>query len=92
MSFLQKSEGVLHDFEGAAHYFKLAADQGHSTAQTAYAVLLWDGRVISKDLIKAIHYFDLAANQRLAGAQYRLGICFHNFFCRFCSSSSEEVR
>jgi hypothetical protein len=62
-------------FKGAAHYFKLAADQEHYAGQISDANLPWDGRETSKDLIKTVCCLDLAANQSIAAAQYLPGIC-----------------
>jgi TPR repeat protein len=37
------------DLPQASHFLKLAADQKHPAAQTAFTALLWDGRGVPKD-------------------------------------------
>jgi TPR repeat protein len=46
---LQKGEGVSIDWEGAAHYLKLAADQGFAVAQFNYGFCLQKDEGISID-------------------------------------------
>jgi TPR repeat protein len=48
--------------KGAAHYFKLAADQGNAAAQNNYGVCLKKVEGVSIDLKLAAHYFKLAAD------------------------------
>jgi TPR repeat protein len=49
--------------EGAAHYFKLAADHGIAVAQFNYGLYLEHGESASIDLKGTAHYFQLAADQ-----------------------------
>jgi TPR repeat protein len=42
-----KGEGVSQDLKSAAHYFKLAANQGFPVAQKNYAVCLENGESVS---------------------------------------------
>jgi hypothetical protein len=53
---LQNGEGVSIDFQGAAHYLKLAADQGIAVAQNNYGMCLLDGKGVWIDLQGAAHY------------------------------------
>ncbi|KAJ1628542.1 hypothetical protein T492DRAFT_908357 [Pavlovales sp. CCMP2436] len=50
--------------EEAAHYFRLAADQGFADAQS------------DQDYHEAARWFQLAADQGIARAQYSLGRCY----------------
>jgi TPR repeat protein len=45
-----EGEGVSKDLEGAAHHYKLAADQGYADAQNNYGLCLHHSHGISKDL------------------------------------------
>jgi TPR repeat protein len=70
--------GIGVDFGKAAHYFKLAADQGHADGQVNYGDCLFHGRGIAVDFGKAAHYFKLAADQGHADGQFNYGHClFH---------------
>jgi TPR repeat protein len=46
----------------AAHYLKLAADQGHAFGQNNYGVCLKKGEGVEIDLKLAAHYFKLTAD------------------------------
>jgi TPR repeat protein len=61
--------------EGAAHYFKLAADQGIDVAQLNYGICLHNGEGVSIDLEGAVHYYKLAADQGIDVAQFNYGLC-----------------
>jgi TPR repeat protein len=73
---LRNGVGVPKDFPKAAHYLKLAADQGFAKAQFAYGICLHDGVGVSMDLPRSVHYLKLAADQGFAAAQfaYRIGL------------------
>jgi TPR repeat protein len=47
---LREGIGISKDLKGAAHLFKLSADQGNADGQWLYGVCLHDGKEISKDL------------------------------------------
>jgi TPR repeat protein len=66
---LQNGKGVSIDLEGAAHYFKLAADQGTVVPQFNYALCLRDDKLISIDLAEAAHFLKPAAVQNRSAAQ-----------------------
>jgi TPR repeat protein len=59
------------DWNGEAHFLKLAADQGDADAQNNYGFCLQNGKGVSIDMKEAAHYFKLAADQGNAQAQYR---------------------
>jgi TPR repeat protein len=60
---IESGDGIPIDKSLAAHYFKLAADQGYAAAQTNYRTLLEDGDGIPIDRSLAAHYYKLAADQ-----------------------------
>jgi TPR repeat protein len=51
------------NLRGAAHYFKLSADQGNAAGQFSYGLCLLNGDGVPIDLCVAAHYFKLAAQQ-----------------------------
>jgi TPR repeat protein len=53
---------------------ELAAEQGHTGAQVAFANIYREGTSVQVNLEKARHYFQLAANQGNAEAHFNLGI------------------
>jgi TPR repeat protein len=61
--------------EGAACYFKLAADQGFADAQNNYGFCLRNGDGVPIDLEGSAYYFKLAADQGIEDAQSYYGIC-----------------
>jgi TPR repeat protein len=65
---------------GAAHYFKLAADQGLREKQFYYGLVLRKGSSIPVDLRSTGHSFKLAADQSLAEAQYNYGMALSKSF------------
>jgi TPR repeat protein/serine/threonine protein kinase len=71
---LRDGIGISKDLKGAAHHFKLSADQGNAYGQLCYGVCLRDGIGISKDLKGAVHYLKLSADQGNADGQCQWGI------------------
>jgi hypothetical protein len=55
----------------SAHYFKLAADQGHAHAQFKYGFLLDTGDGVPMNKSLSVHYYKLAANQGHVYARLR---------------------
>jgi TPR repeat protein len=66
--------GVAKSPELAAELYGKAARLWHPPAQLKFAMLLWNGQGIEKDVLAAIKYFKLAADSGLSGAQYGLGV------------------
>eukprot|EP00854_Cymbomonas_tetramitiformis_P003420 gene3420-4299_t len=64
------------DYAEAAHWYRLAAEQGHGQAQNQLAQLLEAGRGCDKNLAEAGEWFLQAAEQGLTQAQYHLGRCY----------------
>ena len=57
----------------AAHWFLLAAEQGHVRAQFALGQFYLNGTGVDRDMDAALHWFHLAAFQGHSKAQYYLG-------------------
>jgi TPR repeat protein len=66
--------GVSIDFNGAAYYLKLAADQGNVDTQFNYGICLQKGEGVSIDFNGAARYLKLAADEGDAESQHLSGI------------------
>eukprot|EP00808_Paulinella_micropora_P025532 g2553.t1 len=65
------------DTERGAHYYLLAAEQGHVLAQNRLGMCHEAGTGIERNLQEAVGWFRKAAEQGDASAQYNLGACFY---------------
>lgn len=64
------------DYEGAAMFYKRAAEAGHIRAQCSYGKCLFTGSGTAKDEGEAFRWFRKAADAGLDIAQYNLGIMY----------------
>lgn len=64
------------DAEGAAMFYKRAAELGHARAQCSYGKCLYTGNGAAKDVAEAFRWFKTAAAQKLNIAQYNLGVMY----------------
>ncbi|MGN1110735.1 MAG: tetratricopeptide repeat protein [Oscillospiraceae bacterium] len=64
------------NYEGAAVFYKQAAEMGHAKAQCSYGKCLYTGSGTPKDPAEAFRWFKLAADANLNIAQYNLGIMY----------------
>lgn len=64
------------DYEGAAMFYKRAAEMGHARAQCSYGKCLYLGSGIAKNPAAAFAWFAKSAEQNLDIAQYNLGIMY----------------
>lgn len=64
------------DTEGAAMFYKRAAELGHARSQCSYGKCLYTGSGTAKDVAEAFRWFKLAADQELNIAQYNLGVMY----------------
>ena len=77
--FYAQGRGVRRDDRLAAHYYKLAADQGDAAAQADLGHLYSDGRGgLPKNERDAVRLYRLAADQGNTGAQAKLGWMYDN--------------
>ena len=65
-----------HDYEGAAMFYKRAAEMGHARAQCSYGKCLYLGSGTAKNPAAAFAWFTRAAEQNMDIAQYNLGIMY----------------
>lgn len=71
-----KQRRASDDYEGAAMFYKRAAELGHARAQCNYGKCLYLGSGVEKDLAGAYEWFLKAAEQELDIAQYNLGVMY----------------
>lgn len=64
------------DYEGAAMFYKRAAEMGHARAQCSYGKCLYIGSGVPKNPAGAFAWFAKSAEQNLDIAQYNLGIMY----------------
>jgi len=64
---------VIQNFETAARFYRLAADQGFADGQYNYGNAFDEGEGLPQDKAKAVNYYGLAAEQGHAEAQTQLG-------------------
>ena len=74
------SRGVSHydkqEYEQAVEYFRQAAEQGHSDAQTYLGYCYDFGQGVAQDYNEAVKWYRKAAEQGDAEAQFNLGDCY----------------
>jgi hypothetical protein len=68
--------GVPQDDAEAVRWYRLAADQGHATAQANLGVMYADGQGVPQDYVEAVRWYRLAADQGHARAQGNLGVMY----------------
>ena len=64
------------DMEGAAVFYKRAAEVGHLRAMCSYGKCLYTGSGTAKDPAEAFRWFKTAADQNMNIAQYNLGVMY----------------
>ena len=67
-------EGILKDDAEAVRWYRLAAEQGHASAQFNLGVRYATGRGVLKDDAEAVRWYRLAAEQGHARAEFNLGV------------------
>ena len=71
-------EGVPENDAEAVRWYRLAAEQGHATAQSNLGVMHAKGEGVLKDNAEAVRWYRLAAEQGVASAQFNLGVMYDN--------------
>ncbi|NIR22058.1 MAG: sel1 repeat family protein [Gammaproteobacteria bacterium] len=65
------------ELEKAAYWYRAAAQQGHSDAQTNLAAMYAEGRGVAFDALEAARLYRRAAEAGNARAQYSLALMYH---------------
>jgi TPR repeat protein len=68
----ENGEGVAQDYAEAVRLYRLAAVQGHATAQYNFGYMFENGLGVAQDRAEAIRWFRLAAAQGHSRAQANL--------------------
>jgi TPR repeat protein len=66
---LEKGKGIPINRATAAHYYRLAAEQNHASAQYNYAQCLEKSEGISTDIEEALKYYRQAFELGISSAQ-----------------------
>ena len=69
-------EGVPQDDAEAVRWYRLAAEQGHASAQNNLGFAYGDGLGVPQDAAEAVRWYRLAAEQGQPTAQYSLGVIY----------------
>ena len=69
--------GVDQNYETAAYWYRLAADQGHTNAQRGLGVLYYNGQGVDQNYETTAYWWKLAADQGNADAQRGLGVLYY---------------
>lgn len=64
------------DYKQAATWYRKAAEQGDTAAETRLAALYRDGKGVARDMVQAADWYRKAAEQGDAGAQGILGVLY----------------
>lgn len=70
------TEGDSKDKAEGVKWFRMAAEQGNTMAQTCLGTCYGEGVGVAKDVVEAAAWFRKAAEQGEARAQYSLGVCY----------------
>ena len=68
----REGRGVPQDAAEAFRWFRLAAEQGHASAQVLLGAMYATGRGVPQDEAEAVRWYRLSAEQGHATAQYNL--------------------
>jgi TPR repeat protein len=68
--------GVPQDYAEAARWYRLAAEQGNTTAQYNLGTSYIDGRGVPRDGTEAVRWYQLAAVQNFGSAMLELGLMY----------------
>ena len=67
-------KGVAQDYQEAAKWYSLAAEQGHAVAQNNLGWMFDMGKGVAQDYQEAAKWYRLAAEQGHSAAQSNLGV------------------
>jgi hypothetical protein len=71
MTLTLYTSGAPRDYEKAAQWYRLAAEEGNAVAQLNLGHMYAEGLGVSRDDKEAVHWYRLAANRGVAVAQLR---------------------
>jgi uncharacterized protein len=74
----RNGEGIAVDLKEAAHWTRLAAEQGDPVAQHNLGLMYHAGSGVIADLAESVRWLRLAAEQGVAQARYNLGVLYED--------------
>lgn len=74
----RNGEGIAVDLKEAAHWTRLAAEQGDPVAQHNLGLMYHAGSGVTADLEESARWLRLAAEQGVAQARYNLGVLYED--------------
>lgn len=74
----EDGNGVPHDDDRAAEWFRKAADQGNPDAQNSLGLMYTEGRGVERNRDEAVLWYKKAASHGLAEAMYHVAISYYN--------------
>mmetsp|Transcript_40136 Transcript_40136/g.99184 ORF Transcript_40136/g.99184 Transcript_40136/m.99184 type:complete len:100 (+) Transcript_40136:133-432(+) len=77
MRYYEGESGMHQDHREAARLFRLAANQGHASAQYMIGNAYYEGEGEVQNHREAARYFQLGADQGHALAQYLIAQCYN---------------
>ena len=75
---MQKRFRVPQDYNEAIKWYRLAAEQGYSVAQSNLGFMYDNGFGTTQDYNEAVKWYRLAAEQGYSVAQFNLGVMYEN--------------
>jgi TPR repeat protein len=70
--------GVEQNYEEAANYYRMAADQGHIAAMFSMAAMYETGEGVAQNYEEAFRWYRLAAGQGHPSSQNNLGLMYES--------------
>jgi TPR repeat protein len=74
-SIFLRDTSCTKNAETAVKYYRLAAEQGHATAQLNLGICYYNGTGVARNRIAAMLYYRLAADQGDPHAQFNFAVC-----------------
>jgi len=72
------SDGREQSYTDAAHWFRKAAEQGHTGAQYNLGMMYLEGNGVEQSDAEAVRWYKMASEQGHARAQYNLGAMYYD--------------
>ena len=69
--------GVSQDMKEAVKWFRKAAENGNSAAQSNLGIFYDYGKGVQQDYAEAVKWYKKSAEQGNTSAQYSLGMCYY---------------
>jgi uncharacterized protein len=74
----EEGNGVVHNDELAAHWYRKAADQGNVNAENELGIMYRLGQGVNRDKEEAVRWYRKAAKQGNSQAMFNMGVSYDN--------------